>query len=86
MGWPPRCPWEWWSAGNEQWRKGWAGTGSPQARPPFTGWGLGGAGWLAKAKGRGGGNGFLEGISHRSLLQEAVIEVEEGLLGLLGAQ
>lgn len=30
--------------------------------------------------------GPLEGVSHRGLVQEAMVEVEEGLLGLLGAQ
>lgn len=30
--------------------------------------------------------GPLEGVSHRRLVQEAMAEVEEGLLGLLGAQ
>lgn len=65
-----------------------AGTRSPtgQARPPFTlpsaGWRLGGVGWLP----RGWGWGPLEGVSHRVLIQEAVVEVDEGLLELLGAQ
>lgn len=33
-----------------------------------------------------GGPGPLEGVSHRGLVQKAMVEVEEGLLGLLGAQ
>lgn len=33
-----------------------------------------------------GGLGPLRGVSHRSLVQEAMVEVEEGLLGLFGTQ
>lgn len=33
-----------------------------------------------------GGLGPLRGVSHRSLVQEAMVEVKEGLFGLFGTQ
>lgn len=64
-----------------------AGAGAPQARPPSHCPQCGGSWevqWLSRAKGQEAWGHSK--VSHRCLVQEAVVEVEEGLLGLLGAQ
>lgn len=67
---------------------GWLSTGSPQAsalHAALSGAGVGRLRVALQSQGEGG-LGLLEGVSHRGLVQEAVVEVDEGLLGLLGAQ